>query len=977
VPEHRSLVRFLASGAVALALAVTGLSVTATMAQAVSAPGGLKANIRNSSTTVLSWSAVGKAQSYEVQVDNGSAYTSPEYATATTNLKAVATGTLVPGKNYWRVRAVKDGKTSGWANGSFTVAPVTTPIPLAPANGAILAQPQSPPLLQWSSSQGALSYTVEVDGDADLLGAKIYTTRTTSLVVPDPLTTGDWYWRVTANKDANLTSLPSAVTRFDIQALASPSITYPANDVTQSIEDVVLDWTPVPGARSYDVQVALDQGFNNITYSITNVVGSRVSPATTLANDQFWWRVRAVDLAGQPTPWTESVNGFQREWLDQPQAVYPIGIVSTDRMFIQWTPVQHASYYELYIANNPQMTSPIKCSVVGTTFVPRLNPDCGLTPGVNLWWEVRAVDDPYPNGLPGILSVPQAFNWTNTSSAPGVIDLNAVVSGLKVAVNGTGIVNGGNGCVDPVADPNNAFVCTGVPTTPVFSWTPVPGATSYHVDVAQDQNFTTSEMNNGINTKYPIVALRMGDQKSTLPESQAGSAYFWHVTACGTNGCMTSPVSQNPPLPGSEAFRKASPGVAGLATTNPNASEITFSWQDYYDTNAASSWNGESANQTARTYRIQVSPDPSFSVITDTATVDQTTFTAPDRLYADGTYYWRVQALDENSFGLTWSGIASFTKASPAVVPSSPVGGAVVSGTTPFRWSAQPFAASYTVEVYKNGDLSYSAANRVFSATVLTTAVAPTDPLPASAANYLWRVRRSDASGNLGPWSSPAFFQSTGAAPNLLTPKAGVWVKPSKSYFEWTEVPGASKYTLNIGGQAPEKPTTVATAFARTGPFVTGKYTWSVTALDSVGNPLGTSATRTFKIDATPPTVVKVTPATLKPKSDIKVKFSEKVRGVSEKSMKLFRVISETKKKSIKAKVTINKKKTVATVNPKGRLKPGSYVLLLNVKKIRDLRGNRLVPTTVAPTLRVVITPPGRTPDSRDHRLSQGFDTAP
>ena len=87
-------------------------------------------------------------------------------------------------------------------------------------------------------------------------------------MVTDPLTIGDWYWRVTATKDNGLTSLPSAVSRFDIQALAAPQITYPANDVNQAIEDVVLDWTPVPGARNYDVQVALDDGFNNIALEV-------------------------------------------------------------------------------------------------------------------------------------------------------------------------------------------------------------------------------------------------------------------------------------------------------------------------------------------------------------------------------------------------------------------------------------------------------------------------------------------------------------------------------------------------------------------------------------------------------------------------------------------------------------------------------------------------------------------------------------
>ena len=156
-------------------LALGGLLVAVPAAQALERPATCKANVRNSSTVVLSWKAVGKADVLRGAGRQPASFASPEFATGTQNTKAVATTTLVPGKNYWRIRATGNGKTSGWATSSFTVLPVTTPIPLAPADGQVLAQPQSPPLLQWSSSQGAVSYTIEVDGDADLLGAKIYT----------------------------------------------------------------------------------------------------------------------------------------------------------------------------------------------------------------------------------------------------------------------------------------------------------------------------------------------------------------------------------------------------------------------------------------------------------------------------------------------------------------------------------------------------------------------------------------------------------------------------------------------------------------------------------------------------------------------------------------------------------------------------------------------------------------------------------
>ncbi len=200
MPQKHSTLRALTISALAAALTIGTLAATTAPASALAAPGDLKSDIRNSSTAVLSWGAVKKATSYELQVDAASSFSSPDYTAKTTNTKAVPTKALIPGKNFWRVRSVSGSTKSDWVNGSFTVAPVTTPIPLSPENGSVLQQPQSPPLLQWSSSQGAVSYKVEVDADSDLIGAKVYTTKTTSLVVPDPLTVGDWYWRVTADK---------------------------------------------------------------------------------------------------------------------------------------------------------------------------------------------------------------------------------------------------------------------------------------------------------------------------------------------------------------------------------------------------------------------------------------------------------------------------------------------------------------------------------------------------------------------------------------------------------------------------------------------------------------------------------------------------------------------------------------------------------------------------------------------------------
>ena len=292
---------------------------------ALGAPGGLTVTNKNSNTPVLSWAKVKKATGYQVQVDNDPAFATPEFSASTVNYRAVPTTALRPGQNYWRVRATQGSTNSSWTGATLAVSPVGVPVPVYPGDNAELFQPQSPPLLRWQGAQGAISYTVEVDGDADFIGAKVYTTKNTSLVVTDPLVADDYYWRVTAAKAAGIVSVPSVASRFVIKPLAAPTLTYPPNDVNLPVEDVVMDWAPVPGAKSYDLQVATDSGFNTITESRSNIQSTRYSPITTYNNNQYWWRVRAVDLAGQSTRVDRVAAGLQAAVAGQAQRRVPPG----------------------------------------------------------------------------------------------------------------------------------------------------------------------------------------------------------------------------------------------------------------------------------------------------------------------------------------------------------------------------------------------------------------------------------------------------------------------------------------------------------------------------------------------------------------------------------------------------------------------------------------------------------------------------
>ena len=262
----------------------------------------------------------------------------------------------------------------------------------------------------------------------------------------------------------------------------------------------------------------------------------------------------------------------------------------------------------------------------------------------------------------------------------------------------------------------------------------------------------------------------------------------------------------------------------------------------------------------------------------------------------------------------------------------------------PLRWAPQPFAASYTVEVYKNNDRSFSSANRLFTATVKTPAYAWTQPIPADATPYVWRVRRTDSDGNPGAWSVPFEFTSLGAAPVLTSPASGSWQPGAGTLFTWTDVPGAASYSLvatNGSGSRLANVSTPGNAYATTKAIPTGSYTWTVTALDSAGRTLGTSRAGNFRVDGTPPTVTSMKPAgSAKPKSVFVIKFSEKVKGASKKTIKLYQ---KGKKKPLKAKVVV-KRGTKVTLKPKGKLKKRkTYMVKIKHTRIRDEAGNVLV----------------------------------
>jgi len=1137
-------------------LLMVGLVQPPATARALIAP---PQDLAATTVPVLSWSTVPGAVRYEVQVDNNDTFGSPEFTAKTTNTRVVPTSAL-SGVVYWRVRAFDSaGVDSDWNQSDVDLGVIGAPDQLSP-DGDTLAQPDQPPLLAWHGVAGATGYTVELDTDPDFVAATAYTTATTSLVIPTALEARTYYWRVTAKLGTTAVSIPSETASFDVLALDAPVQTSPADSPDTQVEDVVLDWDPVPGAASYDLRVARDADFNTIIDTVTGIKGTSYSPVETYNNAQYYWQVRAVDLGSKPTAWRSVQNSFERYWPDQPTPLHPTGAVGSPPHFegvpyFQWTPVDHASHYQLDVGTDPNFspTTFVSCRVAGTTYTAGNvtvsggvggDDKCRMQDGAVFYWRVRAMDA--PTGVQGIYSPIQAaiwdghylsgfsptggaivevptFSWAPvsgvetyqvsiidtdtedevftaethaTSYSPTKVDADVLAPGkvyawslmavaadksksliysntfqvsgnlpttsapaltpltgtaadaptlkppsltwepypgaayykISIGNSGTGAfwtdgssstdvvgdhiaypavtetstrtllpggydwqvraynLSGGVVATGPVAtftikdfaamtgqslaldgatldadggctahlDGNGTSgpICDNVPATPVLSWQPKAGASFYLVYISSDSSFTNLLEKSIKGTTTTYYAPTFSNAEATYADSQAGKSYYWMIRPCkAINICAPDPVSTTGKA--TNAFRKASPPVTLLSPANdtspaaPNlgTGEITFTWRDYLATNQDTTWaaTGEASPQAAHTYTIQISTSATFSKVLETATVDQTTFTSPSKLYPDGQLFWRVQAVDGDAKNLSWSETRSFMKYTDAPTPTFPVADTAVSGTAAFQWSAQPFAGSYTLEVYKDNDTTFSSANRVVSkSSIKTTAYSPDKPLPPSNKPYLWRVRITDPSNNVGQWSVAGRFYSTGDAPALLEPAASTQQPDNGPLFSWTAVPGAARYKIVIATstRTVTTVTTSALAYATTTPLPDGKLTWQVTALDSAGQNIGTSETRAFTVDAKAPTVVTVAPASqIKTKGKVTVTFSEQVKNVTTKT---FRIYVYGKSKPLKAKVTLDATKTKATLKPAKALKIGTRYSVKLSPSITDLAGHPL-----------------------------------
>lgn len=255
--------------------------------------------VTSQNTPLFSWNETANATGYQIQIDNSSAFDSPEQDQSGNTLTYQAT-TLVDGTYYWQVRATNSEGNGPWStNRNFTVDTIAPIAPnlLTPVDQQVTISTK--PIFTWSLVPGANHYEVRLD----TVNPPITTVYNGSSLTYTPtveLIPGTYYWHVSAVDAAGNLSQVDARTFI----IVSPDSSAPARNY-YVINTPSLTWSRITGASTYEIQVDDTQTFSSQLDFTATVPSDQLSITTTsLTKGTYYWRVRACPVTGACGSWS-------------------------------------------------------------------------------------------------------------------------------------------------------------------------------------------------------------------------------------------------------------------------------------------------------------------------------------------------------------------------------------------------------------------------------------------------------------------------------------------------------------------------------------------------------------------------------------------------------------------------------------------------------------------------------------------------
>jgi len=647
----------------------------------------------------FTWNEAGTATSYRFDLSTASNFSSFVVSQSGIEDTSFDPGVELDGNQeyFWRVRASNaqgDGPFSSVFSFTTIVDQPGAPTLTSPSNGAVAVSVT--PTLVWGAvtkglgktqdgSTAATSYDLEVATDGNFNTKVVSETGIAGTSYDDAVLSNgvQYFWRVRGVNEAGAGPFSSAFNFITVAGGAEQvTLVSPADASTEVDLSPVLRWNSVSGAATYQLQVSKVPDFTTLALNIASVGGTEFQTTDLDGSTKYYWRVRAGNSGAEnwSVTWSFTTGSGTPETVT---LVSPIdGATNVElELMLSWNQALKATAYELQLATDNQFNNIVfDFSTSGTSLMID-----ELIHGQVYYWRVRGT--------------------------------NSVTDGEWSTVRGFITERGGDTQVILISPEGGT---TGVPLETELVWHSVPGATSYHVQVATTFSFQFGSI--------LYEASQHPDTVFQLIDLGPDSTFAWRIKA-------SNAAVNNWSITGSFVTGKGVPSQVVLESPLNNAVEV--------DLEPELIWTVPTR---ATSFNLQVALDENFSTVLLSETgLTEVSFTLP-QLDPVTDYFWRVQGQNQDGVG-EWSETRKFTTigVEPPVAPVliSPLDGAAEVSFKPlFSWDASETATSYKLEV---------ATSQAFTTVAIAVVVA--QPFFQATAlslgqDYFWRVEARNAGGS-------------------------------------------------------------------------------------------------------------------------------------------------------------------------------------------------------------------------------------
>ncbi|HAP36766.1 MAG TPA: hypothetical protein DCQ28_12825 [Bacteroidetes bacterium] len=449
----------------------------------------LDADVNQSVTPTLSWSAVAGATNYRLQVSTDSLFSTYVLNDSTPTIASKAIGSLKNFKKYyWRVSAKNIGGSSALSSARVFTTIIETPKTLFPAANAI--NQTLPTHLKWSASLGSTHYRLQISTSAlfDVLAFDDSSLLDTTAALTGLLSSSKYFWRISAHSVDGWSTFSTA-SNFTTIAVAPtiPTTLFPSSGSVNQQVPILFSWTSSYGAVNYKLQISPDSLFTSNIITDSTITGTNKT-VTGLSNaTKYFWRVSAKNSAGS-SPYSvisSFITGVTTPTQHLPASNAVNQSVSPK---VKWSTSQGATQYHLQVSTSSGLNSFI---INDSTLTDTSVTLTGLENITKYYWRIAAryanIESPFSSIL----------NFTTADPAP-------VSPLLLLPLNGT----------------------ANLPATNILSWQTSVSATFYRLQVSADSLFSVLVFDDStINT----TSKQVGPLALNL-------SYYWRVAAKNPGG---------------------------------------------------------------------------------------------------------------------------------------------------------------------------------------------------------------------------------------------------------------------------------------------------------------------------------------------------------------------------------------------------------------------------------------------------------